>query len=528
MGTVLLSNNARTTLATGCASGDTSLTVASSTTFPAPTTASGNWFYACLQDTFANLEIVKVTNVSGAVWTVTRAIGGTTALAFPSGTVVELRITAETLNDVTNYNVTTNAQNSTPMWITAVAGTNTITGTLPAPFTAYAAGQTFQFIAAAANTGAVTININSAGAKAVTKQGGIAFSGGEFAAGTTYILIYDGTEFQLTGAATGANGDINSLNALTSINGGQLAGLRNRLINGSMSVDQRNNGSVATQPTSFAYNTVDRWSIYPTGAAVTAARNLSSGAYRLAISGATSNTGFTLFQRIESINIADLSNANTIVTLSAVLSCDGGTFPTVQAQYAIPGATDNYGTSTTTNIGSPVTLTTTPTRYYWTFSVSPFAVAGMAVNLTFSALIASNIIYVANVQLEPGLVGTVFEQRPYGQELLLCQRYYQNVGSNFSGSTIANTYEINVPFWIPVRATPGVSVRSGCIISARSNTGGSVGDWNTTSPTIANVTASTYGIWLQVATSGLGGGWIVAGRHQNGDLDNFLAISAEL
>jgi len=208
MGQVLLSNNAYTTLAVGCASGDTTLTVASSATFPAVTTASGNWFYACLQDTFANLEIVKVTNVTGTVWTVTRAIGGTTARAFVSGSVVELRLTAETLNDVTTSNLTTTIQNSTPQYLTAVSGTNTITATATAPFTAYAAGQKFHFVAAGLNTGPATININGVGAKAITKQGTTALVGNEILAGAAYILIYDGTEFQLTGGVGSGGGAV--------------------------------------------------------------------------------------------------------------------------------------------------------------------------------------------------------------------------------------------------------------------------------------------------------------------------------
>jgi hypothetical protein len=218
MGQVLLSNNAYTTLAVGCASGDATLTVASSTTFPAVTTASGNWFYACLQDTFANLEIVKVTNVTGTVWTVTRAIGGTTARAFVSSSVVELRLTAETLNDVTTYNVTTNIQNSTPQYLTSVAGTNTITATAQAPFTAYAAGQKFHFLAAATNTGAVTLNLNGIGAQAVTKgPGTTALVAGDLQGGQAYEAVYDGTgHFQLIGAGTyaasGANADISALN----------------------------------------------------------------------------------------------------------------------------------------------------------------------------------------------------------------------------------------------------------------------------------------------------------------------------
>jgi hypothetical protein len=62
---------------------------------------------------------------------------------------------------------------------------------------AYAAGQTFRFIAAANNTGAVTININSIGAKAVTKQGTTALVSGDIVSGSTVTITYDGTQFQL-------------------------------------------------------------------------------------------------------------------------------------------------------------------------------------------------------------------------------------------------------------------------------------------------------------------------------------------
>ena len=209
MGQVLLTNNAYTTLAVGCASGDATLTVTSSSSFPAPTTASTNWFYACIQDTLANLEIVKVTNVTGSIWTVTRDIGGTSARAFSAGAVVELRVTAETLNDVTTVNVTTGIQNSVPQTITGVTGTNTLAGTLPAPFTAYAAVQNFRFIAAGANTGAVTLNINGVGAKAITKSGSLPLTGAEIAAGQVVEVSYDGTQFQLVsgaGAGGGATG----------------------------------------------------------------------------------------------------------------------------------------------------------------------------------------------------------------------------------------------------------------------------------------------------------------------------------
>lgn len=87
-------------------------------------------------------------------------------------------------------------QDSAATYLTSVAGTNTITASVSG-LTAYAAGQTFRFVAAGANTGAVTININSIGAKAVTKQGTTALVSGDIVSGSTVAITYDGTQFQL-------------------------------------------------------------------------------------------------------------------------------------------------------------------------------------------------------------------------------------------------------------------------------------------------------------------------------------------
>jgi hypothetical protein len=67
--------------------------------------------------------------------------------------------------------------------------------------TAYAAGQTFQFIASASNTGATTININSIGLKSITRDGTTALVAGDIVSGGAYQLIYDGTQFQLTNSS---------------------------------------------------------------------------------------------------------------------------------------------------------------------------------------------------------------------------------------------------------------------------------------------------------------------------------------
>lgn len=88
-------------------------------------------------------------------------------------------------------------QNSEGTLLTAVAGTNTVTATLT-NLAAYAGGQVFTFIPTGANTGAVTLNINSLGAIAVTKGGAVALAAGELVIGAAYQLVYDGTRFLIS------------------------------------------------------------------------------------------------------------------------------------------------------------------------------------------------------------------------------------------------------------------------------------------------------------------------------------------
>jgi hypothetical protein len=67
----------------------------------------------------------------------------------------------------------------------------------PAP-TALVTGQTYTFITNFANTGAATLNINSLGAIAITKQGTTALASGDINSGQAVSVVYDGTQFQLT------------------------------------------------------------------------------------------------------------------------------------------------------------------------------------------------------------------------------------------------------------------------------------------------------------------------------------------
>jgi hypothetical protein len=61
--------------------------------------------------------------------------------------------------------------------------------------------------------------------------------------------------------------------------------------------------------------------------------------------------------------------------------------------------------------------------------------------------------------LELGTSQTTFVPRLYGQELALCQRYYETVGNGGVGSSTTNTAaeSINWKFQVAKRATPSIT-----------------------------------------------------------------------
>ena len=64
---------------------------------------------------------------------------------------------------------------------------------------------------------------------------------------------------------------------------------------------------------------------------------------------------------------------------------------------------------------------------------------------------------ITGVQLEVGTVATPFEHRSYGEELALCQRYYQTGNSNMIAHVV-NSGLLTLPIHpaVPFRATPSV------------------------------------------------------------------------
>ena len=215
--TVLFRNNAASTLALQAQLVDTTLTVSAGTgnRFPAP--GVEEWFFATIQ-AGVNYEIVKCTARAGDILTVVRAQDGTSARLWSAGASIDMRIPKIALEsflqeanlddyireeDLESYvqqaDLATYVQNSALLSFGGVAGgsANAITVTTNPPVAAYAAGQEFRFLSAARNTGAVTLNVNGLGARAVTRDDGITpLAAGDIAASRYIAVEYDGVRFR--------------------------------------------------------------------------------------------------------------------------------------------------------------------------------------------------------------------------------------------------------------------------------------------------------------------------------------------
>lgn len=106
-----------------------------------------------------------------------------------------------TLSSQTDLQASIDLKENITSGITA-SGTDTYTATASPVPEAYAIGQKFVVIFTNANTGASTINLNSLGAKSIKKNTSLALASGDITAGQAYLLVYDGTNFQISGGAS--------------------------------------------------------------------------------------------------------------------------------------------------------------------------------------------------------------------------------------------------------------------------------------------------------------------------------------
>jgi hypothetical protein len=256
-------------------------------------------------------------------------------------------------------------------------------------------------------------------------------------------------------------------------------GFENRIINGAMTIDQRNAGaSVSAIDGAFQ---LDRWkSTSYDGTAQTGKFTVQQDAgavtppagfidYLGVTSSATTSLGsdaeYTMGQNIEGFNIGDLgwgtANAQTVTLSFWVRSSLTGTFGgslrnanvtrsypfsyTISSantweQKSITIAGDTTGTWLTNNnigirlsFGLGVASAISGTAGAWVGANRPSATGATSVVGTSGATW-----YVTGVQLEVGSLATSFDFRSIGQELALCQRYYQRYSANASFLYITN------------------------------------------------------------------------------------------
>ena len=141
MAAYVVTNNAYSTLASGIASGDTTLTVGAGHGARFPSISGGDWTFITLQNSSNAIEIVKVTARSTDTFTIVRAQEGTTAAAWAAADTVELRFTARVVTTINGTQTLTNKTFVAPALGTPVSGVATnltglplttgVTGTLP-------------------------------------------------------------------------------------------------------------------------------------------------------------------------------------------------------------------------------------------------------------------------------------------------------------------------------------------------------------------------------------------------------------
>ena len=360
------------------------------------------------------------------------------------------------------------------------------------------------------------------------------------------------------------------------------AGRKNMIINGGMSINQRNGTSSFTIPheTGGSYGGPDRWAVNEaTDGSVSVNMDGDplgypqvsewSKAFQIACAGTASlssahNTHF--FQNIEGYNIVHLrwgKESAKPVTLSFwVKTNKGGVYSVglenndinrccIRNYYhdgshtwkkyvlTFPGCRD--GTWLTTNgIGMRVRFCLASGATHddgvdgeWVNSDELHT--GNQTNFMSST---NNRFFITGVQLEEGTVATSFEHRPYGEELALCQRYFYmhangSVDGNGSGGSAisdnasaynSNTVFFTVDFPVTMRSKPSLAASNGSGHYGYYTPGSSLNGFDTLS--LDGVTTRTVGNINFTVSSAFTGGQSILVRTKTSDAT--LAFNAEL
>jgi len=277
------------------------------------------------------------------------------------------------------------------------------------------------------------------------------------------------------------------------------AGRRNIIINGAMQVAQR--GTSATTIASNTYDTCDRflqefppaeWSVnstqetdapagfdYSLKLAATSGATLGASEYMIPFEYRTegydaSRLGWGTTEAKEvTISFWIKSNRTGIYTVDFTMQ-NGSTDPFIARQYTINSAnTWEYKTITipahTTATNVKIDSTNAFSIFWWALSGSTFnsgeIVKGWGAQTPAnrapgtSATIASGDYWqMTGVQMEVGKFATPFEHRLFGEELALCQRYYQLNISNTAFTNSTTVARLGISGVVQMRAQPSLTI----------------------------------------------------------------------
>jgi hypothetical protein len=219
--------------------------------------------------------------------------------------------------------------------IATVTGTDTLTGSLtPAP-TAYATGNLFSFVAANTNTGAVTINLNSLGAKSITKQGSTALIASDIVSGQTYLIEYDGTRFQLINPSTLSVSSVSGILPIANGGTGTTGTTVNLTVDGTDAVGFRN---IPQNAQTGSYTMV----LADSAKHIYHASGAGAATYTIP---AASSVAYPLGTAITFVNLSATSISIAITTDTMYLAKDGTTGTRTLAQYGSATAIKVSGVS---------------------------------------------------------------------------------------------------------------------------------------------------------------------------------------
>ena len=242
-------------------------------------------------------------------------------------------------------------------------------------------------------------------------------------------------------------------------------GMRNRIINGQFDVWQRGTSFSVTGNVNL-YN-ADRFMTEGYGHNYTVSRqSFTAGqtdvpgypTYYLRLASTTVVSAGQYFALVQRVETPEVITGYGTYTLSFWVRASSGTVAADAFTYGINGAGQSSPALTTTWQKLTVTATVATAGSYLTQYLLYFGVGKGNVSID-----------IANVQLEYGSVATLIEKRPYGIELFLCQRYYEQMSAQtqfFVPNTGYLTHGVNIwQFRVPKRVAPTLSAISGASIS---------------------------------------------------------------